>query len=416
MPSATAPGPSAASSPPVSPAPTETPDPTPEDGAAETGLYLHWPFCVRRCPYCDFNAHAREAVDQKRWRRALLRELDHFADETGTRRLASVFFGGGTPSLMDPATVAALLDAAAARWDLPADAEITLEANPGTVDAGRFADFRAAGVNRLSLGVQSLREDGLRFLDRIHDLAAARAAIEAAARRFDRFSFDLIYARPGQDAAAWRAELADGLALAGDHLSLYQLTVEPGTPFAAAVARGDWTPPGEEDAAALYELTQAATAAAGLPAYEISNHAAPGGESRHNLIYWRGGDYIGVGPGAHGRLTRNGRRTTLRQARTPEAWLAEVEARGHATREVAPLSRDEWIDELLMMGLRLAAGIGRDRFRAAAGAEIEAVLAAGRLAALGDAGLIALDADGLRATAAGRLRLDAVLAYLRGAG
>ncbi|MHA1113125.1 MAG: radical SAM family heme chaperone HemW [Alphaproteobacteria bacterium] len=392
------------------------------DGGADTatGLYVHWPFCVRRCPYCDFNAHARDAVNDGRWRRALLSELDHFAAETGKRTLASVFFGGGTPSLMDPATVAALIDAAADRWGLAADAEITLEANPGTVDAARFADFRAAGVNRLSIGVQSLREDGLRFLGRIHDLAAARAAIDAAARLFDRFSFDLIYARPGQDAAAWRAELADGLALAGDHLSLYQLSVEPGTPFAAAVARGEWAPPGEGEAAALYEITQELATAAGLPAYEISNHATPGGESRHNLNYWRGGDYIGVGPGAHGRLTgAHGRltgdsgRRAIRQARTPEAWLAEVEANGHAVREDAPLSAAERIDELLMMGLRLTAGIEASLFRAAAGADIDDVLSEERRTALAEAGLIVRDNAGLRATAAGLLRLDAVLAYLR---
>jgi putative oxygen-independent coproporphyrinogen III oxidase len=379
---------------------------------ADLALYIHWPFCKSKCPYCDFNSHVRDAIDQRRWRDALLAELDHAAAETAGRRIGTIFFGGGTPSLMDPATVAALIARAAGRWGLADDVEITLEANPTSVEAARFAALAEAGVNRLSLGVQALDDRALRFLGRGHDAAEARAAIELARRHFARYSFDLIYARPGQSEAAWLAELDRALALAGDHLSLYQLTIEPGTAFATAFARGDFALPDDELAGALFEATQARLEAAGLPAYEISNHASPGGESRHNLVYWRGQDYAGIGPGAHGRLTLGGEAVAIRRHRAPETWLAAVEAAGEGCAERLALAPAERRRELLMMGLRLAEGVDRGRFRAAAGIELETALDPARLGDLVAGGFIALDAQGLRATASGRQRLNAVLAAL----
>jgi oxygen-independent coproporphyrinogen-3 oxidase len=378
------------------------------------GIYLHWPFCRSKCPYCDFNSHVREQVDQARWRRALLAELDHYAEATAGRRLDSVFFGGGTPSLMPPATVAALIERIARHWPMSRDVEITLEANPTSVESANFADLAAAGVNRVSLGIQALNDADLRFLGRGHSAAEALAALDLARRHFRRFSFDLIYARPGQTPKAWATELKRALDLAGEHLSLYQLTIEANTAFEGAFRRGELAIPGEETAADLYEATQATLEGAGLPAYEISNHARSGAECRHNLVYWRGGDYLGVGPGAHGRLTEAGQRFVTRQHRAPEAWLAQVEANGHATRERRALTMLERQEELLLMGLRLTAGIGRARFRHALGREIEEAIAPTRLAKLIDGRFIELDGEGLRATAAGRQRLNAVLAALVG--
>ncbi|MDH3473177.1 MAG: radical SAM family heme chaperone HemW [Rhodospirillales bacterium] len=380
--------------------------------AVPLGIYVHWPFCLSKCPYCDFNSHVREAIDESRWRRALLAELDHYAAATKGRPVASVFFGGGTPSLMAPETVAAVIERIGRHWSLDPEAEITLEANPTSVEAGRFAEFRGAGINRLSLGVQALDDDVLAFLGRGHSAKEALAAIALARRHFPRFSFDLIYARPEQSVAAWQAELARALEEGAAHLSLYQLTIEEGTAFHAAQRRGELSLPGAAAAAALYEATQAAMEAAGLPAYEISNHARPGAESRHNLIYWRYGDYLGIGPGAHGRLTLGGRKLATRQHRAPEAWLAGVERNGHATRRHAALAEGERLAELTMMGLRLAEGIARERFRRELSLEPETAFDAARLAALGEAGLIELDRRGLRATAAGRQRLNAVLGYL----
>jgi len=397
--------PSASSSPPVSPR---------SEAAVETGagLYVHWPFCLSRCPYCDFNSHVRESIDQERWRRALLAELDWQAAWTGGRRLDSIFFGGGTPSLMAPSTVQAVIDRAARHYAFAPEIEITLEANPGAIDAARFRGFRAAGVNRLSMGVQALDDDALRRLGRRHDLATALDAIATARALFPRISFDLIYARPGQTEAAWRAELSHALALAADHLSLYQLTLEPGTPFHAAWRRGELAPPGDEESAALYEATQAAMNAAGLPAYEISNHARPGAECRHNLIYWQSGDCIPIGPGAHGRLTIGTERHAVHRVRLPEAWLKAVERDGHATRESTVLSEAERLDEFMLMGLRLAAGVERRRFRAAFGRDIADAVSPRRIAALEREGLLETDGRGLRLTAAGRQRLNAVLAWL----
>ncbi len=375
-------------------------------------LYLHWPFCRSKCPYCDFNSHVRERIDEARWRRALLAEIDHYAAETAGRRLDSIFFGGGTPSLMAPETVAALIERARKHWAFAPDIEITLEANPTSVEATRFEGFAAAGVNRVSLGLQSLEDASLRFLGRQHSAAEAKAALAVARRRFARLSFDLIYARPGQAVAAWLAELGAALELAGDHLSLYQLTIEPGTAFEGAVARGDFTVPDEATQAALYEATQARLEAAGLPAYEISNHARPGEECRHNLVYWRYGDYVGAGPGAHGRLTLAGRKWATRQHRAPEAWLAEVEAKGHATRQRDEIAPPERVSEMLMMGLRLTEGVSLARLAAEAGADPAAIVPEPRIARMVEGGFLRRDAQRLVATKAGRQRLDAVLAAL----
>ncbi|SMF08679.1 oxygen-independent coproporphyrinogen-3 oxidase [Tistlia consotensis] len=386
------------------------------EGQSGLGLYVHWPFCLSKCPYCDFNSHVRETIEQARWRAALLRELEHWAaaceSGAGPRRLASIFFGGGTPSLMDPGTVAALIDRARALWPHGPDLEITLEANPTSVEAGRFAALAEAGVNRVSLGVQSLDETALRFLGRRHSAAEALAAVALARRSFPRFSFDLIYARPGQSAEAWRDELGRALDEGPEHLSLYQLTIEENTPFHGAWRRGELQPLDEEAAADLFDETQQRLEAVGLPAYEISNHARPGAECRHNQLYWRYDDYLGVGPGAHGRLTLDGRKLATRQHRAPEAWLAAVEAEGHATRTRQPLDPVQRLDELLVMGLRTREGIARAAFRREAGAEPEALFSGRTLEQLQEAGYLALDAAGLRATAEGRRRLDAVLRHL----
>ncbi|MFI5024959.1 MAG: radical SAM family heme chaperone HemW [Alphaproteobacteria bacterium] len=386
----------------------------PAADAAGFGVYVHWPFCLSKCPYCDFNSHVRQHFEERRWSAALAAELEHYAAETGARVVTSLFFGGGTPSLMAPESVAAIIARVKALWPTAADLEITLEANPTSVEAGRFAGYAAAGVNRLSLGVQALDDTALAFLGRRHFAAEALAAVALAVRHFPRTSFDLIYARPGQTLAAWRKELAQALAHASKHLSLYQLTIEPATAFAEAYARGDLILPEEGSAAALYEATQEMLEAAGLPAYEISNHAAPGEESRHNLTYWRYGDYVGVGPGAHGRLTIAGEKWATRQHRAPEAWLERVERCGHATRQQLALSPEECREEMLMMGLRLAEGVSRERFLKTCGMTLETALEGERLARLVDGGFLLLDARGLRATAAGRQRLNAVLGMLLG--
>ena len=384
----------------------------PADADPGFGLYVHWPFCLSKCPYCDFNSHVRERIDQARWRRALVSELDHYAAETSGRRLTSIFFGGGTPSLMEPETAGAVIERARAHWPFAADIEITLEANPTSVEAGRFAAFHAAGVNRASLGVQALDDDALRFLGRRHSAAEALNALEVARRAFARWSFDLIYARPGQDPAAWRGELNRALAEGAAHLSLYQLTIEEGTAFHGAARRGELRVPGETRAARLYETTQEVLDAAGLPAYEISNHARPGAESRHNLTYWRYGDYLGVGPGAHGRLTLDAGKVATRQHRAPEAWLEAVERAGHATRSRQALARADRLAEMLMMGLRLREGVSRIAVRRETGRDLEDALPAQALGALIAGGFLELDARGLRATPTGRARLNAVLAHL----
>jgi len=383
------------------------------------GLYLHWPFCKSKCPYCDFNSHVRAAIDERRWRDALSRELDHYAAEIEAaggppRRLDSIFFGGGTPSLMHPDTVAHLIERARRHWAFAPEIEITLEANPTSVEVARFRALAEAGVNRVSIGIQALDDASLRFLGRQHSAAEALTAFEAARAHFPRFTFDLIYARPDQTPAQWCNELSAALARAGGHLSLYQLTIEPGTAFEGAVARGEFQIPDEATQAALFEITQELTAAAGLPAYEISNHARPGEESRHNLVYWRYGDYVGVGPGAHGRLTLDGRKWATRQHRAPEPWLETVERAGHATRQRDEVPAAARLEEMVLMGLRLSEGITRQRFIEEAGSEPEALFDRSRLDRLIKGGFLILDEAGLRATAEGRQRLNALLPALLG--
>ena len=376
------------------------------------GLYVHWPFCQSKCPYCDFNSHVRADVDQARWREALLSELDHFAARTAGRTVTSIFFGGGTPSLMPPETAAAVIERAAERWRVDPDLEITLEANPTSVEAARFAGYRAAGVNRVSLGVQALDDAALAFLGRRHSVEEALAALALARRHFRRLSIDLIYARPGQRLEDWRAELGRAIDLGTEHLSLYQLTIEPNTAFHGALRRGELDLPEPGLAADLYDATQETTEAAGLPAYEISNHARPGAASRHNLTYWRYDDYVGIGPGAHGRITRPGGKAATRQHRAPEAWLEMTERDGHATRQDEALTGRERLEELVMMGLRLARGIDRADFSRELGAEPEACLDRARLDRLAEAGYLTLDERGLRATPEGLRRLNAVTGFL----
>jgi len=379
-------------------------------------LYIHWPFCAAKCPYCDFNSHVRDSIDQARWRAALRRELAHEAARAnagGRRPLASIFFGGGTPSLMDPATAAALIADARALFDAPPGLEITLEANPTSVEAARLAEIREAGVNRLSLGVQALDGEALRFLGRRHDAAQAMAALELGRALFPRLSFDLIYARPQQPEAAWRAELRQALALAADHLSLYQLTIEPGTRFATEHARGAFTLPDSDEAARLYRATVEEAARFGLAPYEISNYAKPGAESRHNLVYWRYGDYLGIGPGAHPRLLLDGALLAARRHRAPEEWLARVERDGHATTAEEQLSPQDRAREALLMGLRLAEGIDPARIEARSGRSLAEALDPAMLAACLEEDYLAWTPTGrLRATDEGRMRLDAMLPVL----
>ena len=374
------------------------------------GVYIHWPFCAAKCPYCDFNSHVRhQPVDQQRFAAAFATELATMRDRTGPREVTSIFLGGGTPSLMKPETVGAVLDAVAKNWTVPAGIEVTLEANPSSVEAERFRGYRAAGVNRVSLGVQALNDRDLRFLGRLHDVAEALAAIELARKTFPRLSFDLIYARPGQTLDAWEAELAEAIGYAADHLSLYQLTIEEGTRFHSLHAAGKFEIPGSDEAADLYAVTQGVTAARGLPAYEISNHARPGAESRHNLTYWRYGEYVGVGPGAHGRFVEDGRRVVTVAEKMPETWANLVEARGHGITGGEMLTRSEEADEFLLMGLRLAEGIDLTRYEALSGKGFSPA----RLSVLQDEGLVApVGNSRLRATPSGMIVLDAVVADL----
>ncbi len=379
--------------------------------AADTlAVYVHWPFCAAKCPYCDFNSHVRHtAIDQPAYVAAFDREMRTMRERTGPRRVTSIFLGGGTPSLMRPETVGGVLDAVARHWSVDAEVEITLEANPSSVEADRFKGYRAAGVNRVSLGVQALHDADLRFLGRLHNVAEALVAIDLARATFPRLSFDLIYARPGQTMDGWQAELERAIGLAADHLSLYQLTIEEGTRFQALHAAGKIALPNVDLAADLYQLTQEVTAARGLPAYEISNHAKPGAESRHNLAYWRYGEYIGVGPGAHGRFVENGRRVTTVAEKMPEAWLNRVTAAGHGTIEGEILSPVDEADEFLLMGLRLAEGIDLLRYEALSGQ----TLSSARLSILQGEGLVApVGNTRLRATPAGMIVLDALVADL----
>ncbi len=374
------------------------------------GVYLHWPFCLSKCPYCDFNSHVRHAgIDEARYASAFAAEIGATAARIGSRTVSTVFLGGGTPSLMRPATVGAILDAVARHWTIASDVEITLEANPTSVEATRFRGYRTAGVNRVSLGVQALDDASLASLGRTHTAREALDAVAVARAAFERYSFDLIYARPGQTPAAWRAELGQAIGEAAEHLSLYQLTIEPETPFAALHSAGKLVTPDDDQARALYDVTQEIAAAHGLPAYEISNHARLGAECRHNLVYWRYGEYAGIGPGAHGRLMVDGHRRAIATEKRPESWLMRVEASGHGIVSDDLLTRGEQADEFLLMGLRLAEGIDPTRYAALAGRTLDPA----RIAELLGHGLVERDAAGrLRATREGFPVLDAVVADL----
>jgi putative oxygen-independent coproporphyrinogen III oxidase len=375
-------------------------------------LYIHWPFCLAKCPYCDFNSHVRDSIPQTRFAAALRRELAWEAGRLGPRALTSIFFGGGTPSLMDPETVAALIDDVRTLFSPSDDLEVTLEANPTSVERAKLAAFREAGVNRLSLGVQALDDAALTALGRRHDAGQAIAALEHARATFPRLSFDLIYARPGQSLDAWRQELRRALALAADHLSLYQLTIEPGTAFEALHRGGGIVLPDEDLAASLYDATAEEAAGFGLRPYEISNYAVPGAESRHNLAYWRYADYAGIGPGAHGRVTLNGVLTATRRHRAPEPWAERVEALGHGSTPEEIVSPRDRAREALLMGLRLAEGIDTAWFRTRTGTAIEHAIDPTILEGCVEAGYVIWSSERLVATAEGRRRLDAILPRL----
>jgi oxygen-independent coproporphyrinogen-3 oxidase len=378
--------------------------------APQFGVYIHWPFCLSKCPYCDFNSHVRRAaIDEPRFVRAFEAEIASTAARVPDRVVSTIFFGGGTPSLMQPATVGTILDSIARHWTVDANAEVTLEANPTSVEAERFRGYRSAGVNRVSLGVQALDDRALAELGRLHSAREALAAVRVARSVFDRYSFDLIYARPQQTPQDWANELNRALTEAGEHLSLYQLTVEPETPFAALHAAGKLIIPNNDSARALYDTTQDVCAAHGLPAYEISNHARPGAECRHNLVYWHAHEYAGIGPGAHGRLDIDDDRHATATEKLPEDWLARVEETGHGLITDDALTREEMADEFLLMGLRLAEGIDPARYEALAGRSLDAV----RIAVLEENGLVETTSSGrLRVSLPGFPVLDAVVADL----
>jgi putative oxygen-independent coproporphyrinogen III oxidase len=384
--------------------------PHPDKDESGFGVYVHWPFCMAKCPYCDFNSHVRhQPVDQPRFAAAFAREMAMMRERTGQRTVSSIFLGGGTPSLMQPETVASVLNEIARNWHVPGDIEITLEANPTSVEADRFRGYRAAGVNRVSLGVQALNDPDLRRLGRMHNVDEALVAIRLAREIFPRLSFDLIYARPDQSIEAWRDELAKAISYAADHLSLYQLTIEEGTPFYNLWKAGKLVTPDGEHAAALYAETQDVTAQHGLPAYEISNHAVPGAESQHNLVYWRYGEYVGVGPGAHGRFIENGTRAVTITERDPETWVQKVEAGGHGVVEEEFLTHDQEGDEFLLMGLRLVEGIDLDRYERLTGHSVKEK----RVISLAEQGLIEYIGNSrIRTTPEGAIVLNAVIADL----
>jgi oxygen-independent coproporphyrinogen-3 oxidase len=375
------------------------------------GVYVHWPFCKAKCPYCDFNSHVRHRpVDQAAFAAALGREIARFAELAPGRTVTSIFFGGGTPSLMEPSTVGTILDAIAGHWTVDGDVETSLEANPTSVEAANFAAYRAAGINRVSLGVQALDDGALRLLGRQHSAAEAVDAFAVARAHFDRVSFDLIYARPGQTVEAWSDELSRAVALAIDHLSLYQLTIESGTRFADLHRTGALVVPSDDHARDLWDVTQELCAAAGLPAYEVSNHARPGAECRHNLLYWRYGEYAGVGPGAHARIADGDDRLALATERNPEAWLDLVDRYGHGVVSTERLTLADQADEMLLMGLRLVEGIDPDRYRRLAGRPLDREA----LAALEEGGLVETAGEGLRVSPTGRPLLNAVISALAG--
>ncbi|WP_244525484.1 radical SAM family heme chaperone HemW [Pseudooceanicola nitratireducens] len=372
------------------------------------GIYIHWPFCQAKCPYCDFNSHVSRQIDQARWLSAYLKEIDRHAAETPGRVVRSVFFGGGTPSLMPPETVHAILDRIRHHWPRANDLEVTLEANPGSVESARFRAYNQAGVSRISMGIQALNDRDLKRLGRIHSVDEALKAFDIARSTFDRVSFDLIYARQDQTPDQWRAELKQALNMAIDHLSLYQLTIEDGTTFGDRYRIGKLRGlPDEDDSASMYDITQEVAVAAGFNTYEVSNHARPGAESRHNTLYWRYGDYVGIGPGAHGRLTLNGTRLATEAIRMPDAWLSHVE-QGSGDKLRSALTFDDQATEFLLMGLRLSDGIDIDRYGALAGRPLPST----SLQELSDMGMVEQSGPILRATDQGRLVLNAVIAKL----
>ena len=377
---------------------------------SDFGIYVHWPFCAAKCPYCDFNSHVRSRFDEGHWADAIVRELEWVRRAQGNAvpRVETVFFGGGTPSLMSGTSVGTVIDAIARSWPVASDIEVTLEANPASADAAHFRDYRTAGVNRVSLGVQALNEADLKFLGRLHDVAEAKAALKMAMTNFDRVSLDLIYARPDQTAKAWRTELKEALAFETEHLSLYQLTIEANTPFAVRAQEGTLQVPDEDSAASLFELTQEMTEAAGRPGYEISNHARPGRECRHNLIYWRYGDYAGVGPGAHGRLMLGDKRIATSVERLPERWQDKVAREGHGYVEQIVIGDDEAAREHLLMNLRLSEGLDLEAYEKRWNVTIDRK----KIAELASDDLVRLDGTTLRATPRGRLVLNSVIAAL----
>ena len=377
-------------------------------------IYIHWPFCQSKCPYCDFNSHVAQTIDHTAWREAYAQEIHHYAELIPKREVTSVFFGGGTPSLMEPQTVALVLESIHKNWRVADDVEITLEANPGSVEAQKFIDFRQAGVNRLSLGIQSLRDDALKFLGRKHDAAQARQALEIAAKNFPRYSFDLIYARHGQSLADWRQELQDALQIAGDHLSLYQLTIEPNTQFYTLNNRGVKLTAPDDEAAVMFEATQQMMSDAGMPAYEISNHAKAGQESRHNLTYWHYKDYIGIGPGAHGRYTHSNLRIATENHKAPDVWLKHVADKKNGLRVSDIIDNAIAQREALMMGLRLTSGIDHATWRDKFGSELSDFLPYDKTATLVSEGYLLRDSRKTQATAAGLQRLNAMLGFLLG--
>lgn len=380
----------------------------------DIALYIHWPFCKSKCPYCDFNSHVTQSVDEARWQAAYLKELDYFAKRIGPRRLTSMFFGGGTPSLMPPALVAALIKAAGEHFTLAPNMEITLEMNPTSIEAAKLEQFSKAGVNRVSIGVQALNAKDLKFLGREHSADEAIAAIKTASSIFKNYSFDLMYARPGQSVAEWEAELTEALKLAGPHLSLYQLTIEKGTPFYAAYERGEFELPNEDIAAEMYEVTEELLLNAGYEAYEISNYAKPGFECRHNITYWRYADYLGIGPGAHGRIQEaNGRSATM-MLHAPENWLKSVEEKGHGTQSDTKLTQEEVREEAIMMGLRLIRGIDAGQFTKTTGMNLWKSIDREMLDACVQEGLLEKEGNVIRASFDGRLVLSPLTAALLG--
>ena len=376
------------------------------------GIYIHWPFCKSKCPYCDFNSHVQETIAHADWAPAYHRELSYYKEMIGARHVTSVFFGGGTPSLMQADTVAQVLQSVDDLWGLPQGVEITLEANPTSIEMAKMQDFKAAGVNRVSVGVQALRDADLKFLGREHSANEAVRGLQVAAKVFDRHSFDLIYARPQQTPEQWRQELQQALSLSGGHLSLYQLTIEEGTPFYTRHQRGEFVIPNDDVAGEMYEMTQDLTAAQGLMPYEISNHARFGDESRHNLVYWRYDDYVGVGPGAHGRLTVNGQKIATRAHRAPALWLQRVQKDGHGAHHHEIIDSRKQAQEMIMMSLRLAEGMKIDKFESVTGLKISEFINQSKLTMMVEAGWITMNGNIMMATPAGRQRLNAVLAQL----